>query len=673
MFLKIYLLIRHMFLSVALLLPLVAVGKQTMVNIKTENGYYLSLNPTLDHFIKANQSVTRTWEVFTLEHLEADKINIKGYNGMYLNINSEYNSLQGVENNEPKAFRLIEKKAGKYIIGTEDGRFLGIESDHFVYLSRGNAEDASVFTLEQTLPYKLDSSLTTQQNIVITGGFVLLLLSLLAFLRQKQYAIWLLLLGALTLRIFMAVVAGYLHLWDEQFHALVAKNMMQHPFTPMLYANPVLPYPELSWIEGHIWLHKQPLFLWKMALSMKAFGVNILAMRLPSVLMSTAVVGMIYLLGKRMVDKQTGFFAAFFFALGNYGLQLTNGYFSTDHNDVAFMFYVTASLLSWVIYIDKEKPLKWALLTGALAGGAILVKWLPGLLVFAGWGISILTGKERTSLKSYAHLAWALLITAVIVLPWQLYTFSAFPELAKHEMFYNTAHISSAVEKHQGNWTYHFRMSQKHVGIPFLLLLLGWYLLLRKIANRRFKIALVTWGIAVYAVFTFSQTKMPSFTYMIIALHMLAFAQLAIHLFNIIIINPKTPKAATIQTLFILGISGYIGWQSFNYKAIQSRHTIWRKSADDMYKHRILTVDLFRELGKTTTDRDVFFHSKTFDNIPLMFFTDAAAAYDRMLSEEEIVELINQGYYPKVFDDGDLPEYIYRLNVEVIQRYWFPL
>lgn len=673
MFLKIYSLIRHTLLFVALLLPFISTGEQTFVHIKADNGYYLSLNPTLDHFVKANQSETRTWEVFALEYVADNEIHIKGFNGMHLLINSEYNSLQGTDHEKPHTFRLIEKEAGKFVIGTEDGRFLGVESDQYVYTSRGNEDDAGLFMLERTLPYKLNSSFTGEQNTVIIAGFVLLLLSLLAFLRQKQYAIWLLLLGALTLRIFMAIVAGHLHLWDEQFHALVAKNMMQHPFTPMLYANPVLPYPELSWIEGHIWLHKQPLFLWQMALSMKAFGVNVLAMRLPSVLMSTAVVWMIYLLGQRLVDKRTGFFAAFFFAVGNYGLQLTNGYFSTDHNDVAFMFYVTASLLSWVVYIDKDKPLKWALLTAALAGGAIMVKWLPGLLVYAGWGVAILAGSERTSLKSYTHLALALLLTAVIVVPWQVYTFSAFPELAKHKMFYNTAHISSAIEKHQGDWTYHFRMSQKHVGIPFLLLLLGWYLLVKTIADRRHKIALITWGVAVYAVFTFSQTKMPSFTYMIIALHMLAFAQLAIHLFNIVIINPKIPKAVVIQTLFIVGISGYIGWQSLNYKAIQSRHTIWKKSADDMYKHRILTVDLFRALSKTTTDKDVFFHSKKFDNIPLMFFTDAAAAYDRMLSEEEIIYLIDRGYRPKVFDDGALPEYIYQHNIEVIQRYWFPL
>ncbi|MCH8546296.1 MAG: glycosyltransferase family 39 protein [Cryomorphaceae bacterium] len=666
--------IKRLLLSVAVLLPISAMAKQTIVHIKADNGNYLSLNPTLDYFVKAYKPEVRDWEVFTLEHLDNETVTIKGYNGMYLSINAEYNSLQGTENNDnPQTFRLIEKEAGKYLLGTKDGRYFAVESDQFVYISRGNEDDAGIFTLEPTLPYKLKSSLSVRQNAVLFTGIALLLLSLLAFMNKKRYAVWLLLLGALTLRLFMAAVAEYLHLWDEQFHALVAKNMMQQPFRPMLYANPVLPYPELSWIEGHIWLHKQPLFLWQMALSMKAFGVGVMALRLPSVLMSTAVVVMIYFLGKRLVDKQTGFFAAFFFAFGNYGLQLMNGYLSTDHNDVAFMFYVTASLLSWVIYISKGKPLSWALLTGALAGGAIMVKWLPGMLVYAGWGVALILDNNRRSIGHYAHLVAALLVTCIVVLPWQIYTFTAFPELAKHEMFYNTAHIRSAVEQHQGNWLYHFSMSQKHIGIPFLLLLLGWYLFVKKINDRRLKIAVVTWGVVVYLVFTLSQTKMPSFTYMIIALHMLAFAQLAIHLFNIVIINPKLPKATLIQTLFIVGISGYIGWKSLNYKAIQTRHTIWRKNADDMYKHRMLTVDLFRELAQTTTDKDVFFHSKTFDNVPLMFFTDAAAAYDRMLSEEDIIHLLQKGYQPKVFDDGELPEYIYKHNVDIIQRYWFPL
>ena len=80
-------------------------------------------------------------------------------------------------------------------------------------------------------------------------------------------------------------IAGWqrpLHLWDEQFHALVAKNLMADPLTPTLYRRPAIDYDFADWTKNHIWLHKPPLALWAMAASMRAFGVDAVAMRLPS-------------------------------------------------------------------------------------------------------------------------------------------------------------------------------------------------------------------------------------------------------------------------------------------------------------------------------------------------------------------------------------------------------
>jgi len=54
----------------------------------------------------------------------------------------------------------------------------------------------------------------------------------------------------------------FLHVWDERYHALVAKNLTKHPFFPTLYDKPILPFDYKSWVGNHIWLHKQPLPLW---------------------------------------------------------------------------------------------------------------------------------------------------------------------------------------------------------------------------------------------------------------------------------------------------------------------------------------------------------------------------------------------------------------------------
>ena len=99
----------------------------------------------------------------------------------------------------------------------------------------------------------------------------------------------------------------YLHQWDERYHALVAKNLMSHPFKPTLYENPVLPYDFKDWMGNHIWLHKQPVPLWSMAASMRLFGVNEIALRLPSMIMSTLGIWITYSIGKYLFNKRIGF------------------------------------------------------------------------------------------------------------------------------------------------------------------------------------------------------------------------------------------------------------------------------------------------------------------------------------------------------------------------------
>ena len=147
--------------------------------------------------------------------------------------------------------------------------------------------------------------------ISLLPGFVLLVLALvLAAAHKERPALVLLLLGAAALRVAMISLDPFLHDWDERFHACVAKNMMQHPFQPMLHATPLLPYDYKDWSTNHVWLHKQPLFLWQMALSMKIFGVHTFALRLPGVLLGTAWVAMIFRMGRLWANSFSLAFSA---------------------------------------------------------------------------------------------------------------------------------------------------------------------------------------------------------------------------------------------------------------------------------------------------------------------------------------------------------------------------
>jgi len=81
------------------------------------------------------------------------------------------------------------------------------------------------------------------------SAIVLLLIALsifcLAWFKFKKgnikIAIASLVIAGFLLRCFM-ISDPYLHEWDERYHALVAKNMIDDPFKPTLYKNPVLPF-----------------------------------------------------------------------------------------------------------------------------------------------------------------------------------------------------------------------------------------------------------------------------------------------------------------------------------------------------------------------------------------------------------------------------------------------
>ena len=82
----------------------------------------------------------------------------------------------------------------------------------------------------------------------------------------------------------------------------------------MLIAEPHIKYSYKIWLGNHIWLHKQPWFLWQIALFFKLFGVNVFVLRLPSMLMFSGLLLLIYRIGSIVNSKSTGFYAALLFA-----------------------------------------------------------------------------------------------------------------------------------------------------------------------------------------------------------------------------------------------------------------------------------------------------------------------------------------------------------------------
>lgn len=159
---------------------------------------------------------------------------------------------------------------------------------------------------------------------------------------------------------------------------------------------------------------KPPLSSWLSALSMKCFGVNEFAARLPSLLLSLAVLSLVWFLAK----KRMGIMAAWVCVLVLFG----SFYFFLDAGAVmtepALLFCTTLSLLAFWRALADESTL-WSYLffiglgLGLLAKGPIALV-LVGLPVFF-W---VLTRQEWRNLWSKLPWIKGSLLLSIIALPW---------------------------------------------------------------------------------------------------------------------------------------------------------------------------------------------------------------------------------------------------------------
>ena len=336
---------------------------------------------------------------------------------------------------------------------------------------------------------------------------------------HPRTAIALLALGATVLRCVAAALDPFLNDWDEAYHAVVAKNLMEHPLTPMLYRETALPISS-HWPEQHIWLHKPPFFLWQIALSLKLFGLHPWAVRLPSVFWTSLLVPVIWRMGTLLRNERTGFIAAALCACSYLLQELTAGMINTDHNDSVFIATVACSWLAWLEHV-RNASLRWAVATGLVSACAVLTKWYVGGVVFLPWTIWLVLQRfSRTALRTYLMGAVALLLP---VCAWLLHIITWFPAEARFEQVFKTLHFSVAMDGHSGSPWFHFEV------IDTLLPPLTWWTvlpaclwLLWRCRGMAHRLLIGAPLLAVHLFFALAATKMICYTLVLLPIYMLA-------------------------------------------------------------------------------------------------------------------------------------------------------
>ena len=505
----------------------------------------------------------------------------------------------------------------------------------------------------------------TWLTILLVGSAGLFGASFVSWQRQRPApALLLLMAAAFLLRLAMAGLDPFLHDWDERYHALVARNLMSTPLRPTLHAIPALAYDYKAWCCNHIWLHKQPLFLWQIALALKAFGPNVMALRLPSALLGTLLLYPVYRLAQLLYhDPTTSYLAAVLAAFAYYTLEQTSGLIGMDHDDVAFTAYVGASIWAYYEYRASPRPGRWLVAVGVFTGAAVLCKWLTGLVVYAAWGLDLLTDPARRGVvRQYLEAGVSAAVATAVWLPWQLFIAHRYPLESAYERAYNTRHFGEALEGHGYAWNYHFTLFPDHYGVVGLLVVLGAAWALASPAHRRPAGLLLAVVGLIYAFFSVAATKMYSYTYVVSPL-LLVLAARPLALFAALLARrfssqPRLAVGAAAVLLLVVAVADARPWGIYAVHFQEESYGFYNLPLQRA--PRTANARLYAQLAREVPPGYLVLNVPGGNEIQAMFHS-GLAVYSWSPTPEQAQALLGQGWHFAAFETNHnqpLPGYI---------------
>lgn len=424
---------------------------------------------------------------------------------------------------------------------------------------------------------------------------------------------------------------GELHHWDEKYHALVAKHLIDDPLKPTLYQHPVLPYDQQNWVGNHIWLAKPPVALWGMALWIKILGNTVWAVRIMSFIYGMLAILLTWSIAKKFFNMRIAFLATFLHAIHGVLIELIAGRTSSDHVETALLFYVELAVWIAVYFYQKKNKLLITALVGFIAGLAFLSKWYPAGIIFPLWLLVLYLHFPKMKFRFY--ITHSLIITCTFLSVsgfWILY-------IAQH---YTTEFMlikvkflgaySTAVENHYGAWYYYLQEMMILYGeLIYFVLALVIFLIYKKTDQLKLAILLV-WIFIPLFIFSFGETK--RHTYLLLCAPA-CFVLTAYVADNLLLklkdyqLKGKLVISLCVFALFALPIR-------FSMERIKPfEHSL---SANPDFYSKVSSFQNQYKAGDIISGTPYY--------IELMYFTDVTAAYAFELDSIEILSLQEQGF-----------------------------
>lgn len=211
---------------------------------------------------------------------------------------------------------------------------------------------------------------------------------------------------SISAALFFGFFLGRVHLfdWDEVNFATVAKEMLlSHNW--MRTSVDYLPFSD-----------KPPLFFWMQSISMKIFGINEWAARLPNALAGIATINFVFFLGKKHHNSKMAWQWVLVY-LGSFTSQL---YFRSGIIDPWFNLFIFFALYFLSQAISSSKKHVYFFLMGISLALAFLTKGPVAILVIGLVGLYILIQNNFRRYFALSHLVLLALPILSVIFWWYL-------------------------------------------------------------------------------------------------------------------------------------------------------------------------------------------------------------------------------------------------------------
>ena len=263
-----------------------------------------------------------------------------------------------------------------------------------------------------------------------------------------------------------------------------------------------------TFLNGDYRFDKPILIYWLQLLSIKIFGINEFAFRLPSALAATGWAVGIYYFAKKIFDEKIGLLSSFFMVTA---LQIALIAKAAIADSLLNMF-IAFSMFSIFLYL-KEKKEKYLLLAFAFIGFGTLTKgpvaiMIPLVVTF----IYMLIKKELKEFFKMTFNIKGILIFLIIALPWYVAEYMQTEDkFIDGFILKNNLHrFSSPMEHHKGNYFYYIPVILIGL-IPWTSLFIKYLVKIKEIIKNDFVLFGTIWFFFVFIFFSFSGTKLPHY------------------------------------------------------------------------------------------------------------------------------------------------------------------